>query len=52
MTEMLVLLGDLRNLLGEENLRVSLNNGNVSRAAYLLLGLLDQLHSTRSLLRA
>ena len=36
MTETLVLLGDLRNLPGEENLRVSLNNKSVSRAAYLV----------------
>lgn len=32
----LVLLGDLRNLPGEENLTVSLNNKSVSRAAYLV----------------
>ena len=31
-----VLLGDLRNLPGEENLTVSLNNKSVSRAAYLV----------------
>lgn len=32
----LVLLGDLRNLPGEENLTESLNNKSVSRAAYLV----------------
>ena len=31
-----VLLGDLRNLPGEENLMVSLNNKSVSRTAYLV----------------
>lgn len=38
---MSVLVGDLRNLPGEENLKVSLENGNVSRVAYGLLGLLN-----------
>lgn len=54
MTDMLVPIGDLRNLPGKENLRVSLENWKVSRASNLLLGLLYQLYSyvTRPLLRA
>lgn len=43
MAEMLVLIGNQRNLPDEENLRVSLENGNVPRAACLLLGLFHQL---------
>lgn len=43
---MLVLIGNQRNLTDEENLRVSLENGNVPRAACLLLGLFHQLHIT------